>query len=207
MGKKRILIRAAVALVLVWAVIIGIRAIAGSKRVTAEKIAREISASEFEDWSEGIPEGAVISDREARIREVAGMYNRLDFAEREKAQQQRVGERMFEKMADSEKELFIDLTVSKTMENFMRALDAMSAEERRGMVERGLREIKEGKTQKEMERAEEISEELLNRISEEGMKAYFEEAGTQTKLDLAPLMQAMDDLMKGMRGNEFPQGQ
>jgi len=203
MGKKRILLQAAAVLVLVWAVVFGVRAIAGSKRVTAEKIAEEIDASALEDWSEGIPEGASRSGREERIREVAGMFNGLDFAEREKVRDQRLGERFFDKLADPEKEQFIDLTIAKTMEGFMRALDAMSADERRRMVEKGLKEIEAGKTEADMRRAEEISEDLLNKISEQGMKVYFEEAGTDTKLDLAPLMQAMDEVMKGMRGNDF----
>lgn len=203
MARKRVLIQTLLALAVVWAAVAGIRSLAGSKRVTAEKIEARIAAANFDDWSEGVPEGAVMSDREDEIRAVAEQFNRLDFAERDKAREQRVGESFFRKMAPEEKELFIELTIAESMRSFMAALDAMQPEERRKMVERGLREIEDGRTEADMRRAEELDEDLLNRITEEGMKAYFEEASSDTKLDLAPLMEAMDGVMKGLRGNEF----
>ena len=44
---------------------------------------------------------------------------------------------------------------------------------------------------------------LLAKIIQEGMRAYFDKASADTKLDLAPLMQAMNEAMQGLRGNEF----
>ena len=35
------------------------------------------------------------------------------------------------------------------------------------------------------------------------MQAYFEKSSADTKLDLAPLMEAMNETMQGLRGNEF----
>jgi hypothetical protein len=43
----------------------------------------------------------------------------------------------------------------------------------------------------------------MNKITEEGMRAYFEKANSETKLDLAPLMESMNEVMQGMRGNRF----
>lgn len=205
MRKKRLIVQALVALALVWAVVVGVRALAGSKRVTAEKLEDAIAEANLADWSE--LEVRLANDeaqvREDKIREIAGMVNRLDFAEREKTRDQRIGESFFRKLSAPEKELFVDLTIEKSMETFMKALDALPAEERKRFVEDGLREIEEGRTEEEMQRTRELSEDLLTRISEEGMKAYFENASADTKLDLEPLMRAMDEVMKGLRGNEF----
>ena len=203
MTRKRVVIQAILALLVVWAVVAGIRSFAGSKRITAEKIRAEVEAAAFDDWSEGVPAGAARADRERRIRKVAGMFNRLDFAERDQAREERIGEDFFRRLAPGEKELFVELTIEESMKSLMRALDAMSSEERRKIVERGLREIEDGRTEEEMRRAEEMSEELLDRVTTEGMRAYFDEAGADTKLDLAPLMEAMDGVVKGLRGNEF----
>lgn len=203
MARKRIVIQSLLVLAVVWAGVAGIRGFAGSKRVTAEKIRAEITAANFADWSQGIPAGAAPDQRREPIERVAGMFNALDFAEREQARQEQIGEAFFRRLAPREKERFVELTVEKSMQSLMRALDAMSAEERRKIVERGLREIEEGRTQEEMQRAQEMSEELLTRITTEGVKAYFSEAGADTKLDLAPLMEAMDGVVKGLRGNEF----
>ena len=89
------------------------------------------------------------------------------------------------------------------METMLRALDGMPAEERRKMVEDGLRDIESGRTEEEMERARELGDELLTQITSEGMRAYFEETSAETKIDLAPLVEAMDSVVKGMRGHEF----
>jgi hypothetical protein len=44
---------------------------------------------------------------------------------------------------------------------------------------------------------------VLERITREGMRAYFEKSSTETKLDLAPLMEAVHETMQGLRGNQF----
>jgi DNA-directed RNA polymerase specialized sigma24 family protein len=129
--------------------------------------------------------------------------NGLDFNEREKNRENRSGEAFFRKLTASEKGLFIDLTLVESMGRFMQSLDAMKPEQRKKFVEQGLKEISEGRTQEEMAKAEEISSELLDKITQEGMKAYFEKSNADTKLDLAPLMEAMNEQMQGLRGNEF----
>ncbi len=143
--------------------------------------------------------------REEDIRRVSGMYNRLDFSEREKNRESRSGEEFFRKLAPREKELFIELTIVESMNRFMEALDQMPPEQRKRFVEKGLEEIRDGRTEEEMERAEEMDNQLLTKISEEGMRAYFDKASADTKLDLAPLMEAMNEVMQGLRGRDFGQ--
>ena len=79
----------------------------------------------------------------------------------------------------------------------------MEPGQRRKFVEQGLKEIQDGRTADEMARAEELDDNLLETISQEGMRAYFEKSSADTKLDLAPLMEAMNETMQGLRGNEF----
>jgi len=205
MRRKRLIIQAVLALALVWALVVGVRAVAGKQRVTAERLAGAIEEAALADWSAlELPLGnAEAEQREARIREIAGLVNRLDFAEREKTRDERIGEAFFRRLSGPEKELFVDLTIEKSMETFMRALDALPADDRRRFVEEGLREIEDGRTEAEMQRVRELGDDLLTRISEEGMKAYYEDASADTKLDLEPLMRAMDEVMKGLRGSEF----
>ena len=159
----------------------------------------------FEDWSSGST--AMNSDevrrREAEIRRLAGLFNRLDFQERERNRESRVGESFFRRLAAGEKSLFIQLTVVESMSRFMESLDGMKPQQRRQFVEQGLKEIQQGRTGQEMARADELGADLLDKISQEGMRAYFEKASADTKLDLAPLMEAMNETMQGLRGNEF----
>ena len=190
-------------LVLVWVVVFAVRSFAASKKITAESLNREVRELKLEDWSENPGAGAAAKEREKEVRRIADMVNRLDFAEREKNRKNRAGEDFFRKLSMREKNLFIDLTIVESMSKFMEALDQMPEEQRKSFVEKGLKEIQEGRTAEEMERAREMDESLLTKISEEGMRAYFDQASADTKLDLAPLMEAMNEVMQGLRGNEF----
>jgi hypothetical protein len=205
MAHRKVLINAAWVLAVVWICVWGVRSMAGSKRITSERVNREVEAAKFDDWSDLID---ARTDSEAKrrdqdLRRIAGMVNQLDFQERERNRQNRVGEAFFQKLSASEKSLFIELTIMESMGRFMEALDAMGPDQRKKFVEQGLKEIREGRTEEEMARADALGEDLLERISGEGMRAYFEKSSADTKLDLAPLMEAMNEAMQGMRGNEF----
>lgn len=205
MTRRSVILRAIVVLALVWGCVWGIRSYAGSKKITAERVNREISAANFADWSEdnGSRDSGEATRRDQEIRRIADLVNRLDFQEREKNRDNRTGDIFFRKLAPQEKSLFIELTVMETMSRFMESLDAMKPAERKKFVEQGLKEIRDGKTGADMARAEELDPDLLDKITEGGMKAYFEKSSADTKLDLAPLMEAMNETMQGLRGNEF----
>lgn len=205
MNRRSVILKAAIVLAVVWAIVWGVRAWAGSRKITAERVQSRIEAAAFIDWSDRErPPSAVEAElREKELREIAAMVNRLDFQEREKNRRNRGGEEFFRKLSTSEKSLFIDLTVMESMNRFMESLDAMPPEQRRKFVEQGLKEVEAGRTAEEMARADELGADLLEKISQEGMRAYFEKSSTQTKLDLAPLMEAINETMQGLRGNEF----
>ena len=205
MTRRNVWIRGILALALVWAVVWGIRAYAGSRKITAERVNREVAAARFADWSDrqSADDSAEAARREAELRRIAGLVNRLDFQEREKNRENRTGENFFRKLAPNEKGLFIELTIAESMGRFMEALDTMGPAQRKKFVEQGLKDIQEGKTREEMARTEALGAELLDKVSEEGMKAYFEKSSADTKLDLAPLMESMNEVMQGLRGNEF----
>ncbi len=205
MGRRTAIFRAIILLVLVWGCVWGIRAYAGSRKITAELINRQVAEAKFQDWS-GIntpPDAAEAKRRESELREIAENVNRLDFQEREKNRENRSGENFFRVLSPAEKSLFIDLTIVESMGRFMESLDAMKPEQRKSFVEKGLKEIQQGRTQEEMARADQLGADLLEKISQEGMRAYFKKSSADTKLDLAPLMEAMNETMQGLRGNEF----
>ncbi len=202
-GRNKVLVKAVLVLVAVWGVVFAVRSFAADKKITVERLGGEMREANFTDWSENEGSAAEKERREKKIRDLAGMYNRLDFKEREKDRDNRTGEEFLKKLSLPEKELFINLTIVESMGRFMEAIDQMPPEERRKFVERGLQEIQEGRTEDEMRRAEEMDEKLLTKISQEGMRAYFDKASADTKLDLAPLMEAMNEVMQGLRRNEF----
>jgi hypothetical protein len=203
MGRRSVILKAIIALALVWLAVWSIRTWAGSRKITAERIEKEITAAEFEDWSSNKGRSDDPAEREQEIRRIAEMINRLDFKEREKNRQNRSGEDFYRKLSPEERKLFVDLTVTESMNRFIAALDELKPAERRRFVMQALREIDDGRTAEEMVRVRALGDNLLDRISEEGMKAYFTKSSADTKLDLAPLLEAMDEVMQGMRGKPF----
>ena len=205
MGYRRIYIQCGAILLVVWLTVWGVRSYAATRQITAERVNQEIARARFEDWStlESIPSGADAKKRDINLRNIAAMVNRLDFQEREKNRANRTGEEFFRKLTNAEKTKFIELTIVESMSRFMESLDAMKPDDRKKFVEQGLKAIREGQTEAEMARADKLGADLLDRISQEGMKAYFEKSSADTKLDLAPLMEAMNETMQGLRGNEF----
>jgi hypothetical protein len=205
MNRRSFILKAAIVLAIVWASVWGVRTWAGSRKITAERVQSRIGSAAFVNWSDReTPPSAVEAElRDKELREIAGLVNRLDFQEREKNRRNRSGEEFFRKLSTSEKSLFIELTVMESMNRFMESLDAMPPEQRRKFVEQGLKEVQAGQTGADLARADELGADLLKKISQEGMRAYFEKSSTQTKLDLAPLMQAINETMQGLRGNEF----
>ena len=49
-------------------------------------------------------------------------------------------------------------------------------------------------------RLEEADPEIADKITQAGLKAYYEDANAETKLDLAPLLEEMQRSMSMMRG-------
>ncbi len=205
MVRKQVIIKATIVLLLVWSCVWGVHAYAESRKITAERVNREVAAAHFADWSaeKSPPNAAEARRRNEELRKIASLVNGLDFQEREKNHENRSGEAFFRRLSPAEKSLFIDLTIKESMCRFMEAIDAMKPDQRKKYVEQGLKEISVGRTGAEMARADELGSDLLDKISQEGMKAYFEKSSADSKLDLAPLMEAMNETMQGLRGNEF----
>ena len=208
MRRKKVLIQALLTLLLLWAVVVAVRTFATSKQITADKVAAVVNEAGFEDWSgqSSPPDPKRAKQREDKIREISGLINRLDFAEREKNRDERSGEKLYRRMTPDEKKLFIDLTVRESMGKFMEALDQLPPDKRKQFVQQGLKEIESGRTGEDMARAVELDKNLLETITNEGMRAYFEKASADTKIDLAPLMESMNEVMQGLRGQEFGPG-
>lgn len=146
--------------------------------VTAETIIEQVELNPLSSLSP--------SEREAFLETLADRINRLDLEERTRLRQSGVLEEMFEELSDQEKVAFLEATLPRGMQQMMEALNEMDPEERRRVVERALRSLRRASP-------EEISSELEDvhsrMIVEEGLKAYFEVATSETKLEVAPLIE------------------
>jgi hypothetical protein len=194
-ARNQILVRGLVSLALVWGVVFLIAKVAGSMKPTAEKIQafqEKNPLSEIED-----PE-----KRKEYIAKVADMLNQMEASEVEKLNVGDEGDPrrdFLTEMSGEEQLFFLERRVGRAFEQMMQSFNEMDREERKKIVERSLRRIREN--QGEGDRNLETGDpEIVEKIAEAGFKAYYSEASAETKIDLAPLMEEMQGVMGQMRG-------
>ncbi len=168
---------------------------------SGEKMEDLIGEARFADWSGKVaaPDPAAAARREQALREVAALMNTLDFKEREKVRERGVDRTFFRRLSKPEQVLFFELTYAESIDRMMEALDALPPEERREFVERGMAELESGAAGEEAGQTDSPGADLLARAAAEGFKSYVENASTETKMDLAPLMEVINETMQGLR--------
>lgn len=195
--NRQLWIKALVVLAVIWAVAWAVTTAAAGRKATAERFIET-----YEESSLTSPSGSP-SQRKEDLQRLASVVNKMDLRQREQLRATRRDGEFFDNLNNEEKRLWIDLTVTKSMEKMMEALDAMPKDEREAFVKKGLAELEKGPGKEDIERLRQVDPDLLDRITEEGLSAYFQKAGADTKMDLAPLMEAMGGVLQGIRGNEF----
>ena len=195
--NRQLWIKALVVLAVIWAVAWAVTTAAAGRKATAERFIET-----YEESSLTSPSGSP-SQRKEDLQRLASVVNKMDLRQREQLRATRRDGEFFDNLNNEEKRLWIDLTVTKSMEKMMEALDAMPKDEREAFVKKGLTELEKGPGKEDIERLRQVDPDLLDRITEEGLSAYFQKAGADTKMDLAPLMEAMGGVLQGIRGNEF----
>lgn len=206
--KVKVILQAVGVCAALWLVVVLAQSVFGGMKPTVEAVAKTVEEAEMADWNglEKKPGGKEMKRREKVIRKVARTVNAFDFKEREKSRDERVLEDFFRRLSPREQALFVDLTLVESMTRWMQALEGMPKEERKRFVERGLAQFEDGVAEEDMERMQDLGNELLQRMTAEGFQAYLSETSAETKMDLAPLMEAMSKVMQGMAGPESLRG-
>jgi hypothetical protein len=203
--KKRVLLQGLAICAVVWVVAIGAQKLFGGMKPSAAKLEATVEKANFADWTglEEAPDAAEGTRREEQLRGVAVILNQLDFRERENLRESGVDRSFFRRLSKPEQILFFELTYAESIKRMMEALDGLSPEDRRDFVEKGLKELEDGPAQEDMARMKELGDDLLERAAKEGFQEFMQTASAETKMDLAPLMEAMSEAMQGLRGQEW----
>ncbi len=172
-------IRVTVVLAGVWLLAAGIVAVVRSAKPTPETIAAYVAEHPLDGSSE--------SERAKTITSVAERLNRLDFEQRRDLRRSAEMDTFFESMTDAERSQFLDLTLPEGFRQMMLALNKMTPENRKKIVDRALADIADGPPG-ETESAG-IDEAQREKIIGQGMSAFYEEASADVKLDFAPVIE------------------
>lgn len=192
--------KALLALVLVWGVVSVVVWSAGQRRVTPESIAAHLAKHPLDP-------DASAADREKLIRSVADQVNQLDYEQRQAARNRKdaSGQPLrdfFGELRPQERGLFVELTIGPTFTHLMNAFNEMTREERQKIAQNAIDQIsRNGAVPPEEARLwEEQGTELFEKVVGEGLQAYYQEANADTKLDFAPVLEAMQASLQSPRG-------
>lgn len=205
MNRGTLFIKVGAGIVVLWLAVFGVKALVAPHQATPERVSELIEEANFLDYStyDQVPKLALAEARQAQMEEVASVVNRLDLSGQEASRD--ALESFWQKLSATERRQFVDLTM-ESFTRFFEALDALTPEARREFVERGFREIQDGTTEARMETLLAQDPEIMERIAEYGMKAYFENASAETKMEMAPFLKATNEVMQGIRGQPFQGG-
>ncbi|MGJ8698282.1 MAG: hypothetical protein ACSHYF_18325 [Verrucomicrobiaceae bacterium] len=193
--KHKAIIRGLLVIGVLWLGVWGVTSWTAGRKATAERVGQMIDESGFAEFTEGMDGGNAAKRRE-RLEEISTVFNRLDLRERERLHESRKGMELFAKLGPEERIYFLELTLTKSMKRMMEAFDKMDSDERKRIVEKSLRDM-QGQGGEDLARLEEEDPEIIDRIVQQGLSAYYQNASAETKMDLAPLMDAFGEMLNG----------
>jgi catalase len=194
MNSKPLLI-ALLAIGAIWGVVAAVMGLTEKHTSTPEKVQELMtSAPWFEN--ENLDEAA----RKKHLDEVIAHVNRLDFDQRRQNREDdpEIGRRFMDSLTKPERHRFLEETVEQHFKSVMKAFNQMSREERQRVVANARRDMQRDSVDSQnMRRLEQEDEKVFENVVEKGLGAYYQEASAETKMDLAPLMEEMQERMRG----------
>jgi hypothetical protein len=198
--NSKVLLVAIGALVAIWGAVAGIMRLTEKHTTTPEKV---LSAIASVPWM--VDENSELSDEQRRghLDKVIAQVNLLDFEQRRRMREvdgdQEQWRAFMESLSDEEKGYFMKETVEQHFKSVMKAFNQMSREERQRIVDQARKDMQRNRVEgQNMERLQERDEKVFEQVVEKGLGAYYEEASAETKMDLAPLMEEMQQRINGM---------
>lgn len=127
------------------------------------------------------------SQRSEVIDHVAAQHNRLNFDERQKVRKSGSDRTFFTKLTPEEQQRFLDLTLPEGFRQLMLALNKMTPEARKKIVQRALSDLEKEDPQANTR----IDEKQVQKMIGQGVESFYQNASSETKLDFAPVLEQL----------------
>jgi|TARA_B110000881_G_scaffold220164_1_gene244323 hypothetical protein len=198
--NKGILLRGTIVLGLIWAIVWGVMAWSGSQKATPQKVVELIGDGTFEDWSDEDPSGFPETRKKERLKsldELGEVINRLDLRQFEQVEESGDVTSLSLLLSAEEKMYFADLVVFKRTAAFMNALDKMEPDERKETIDRAVKALTRGDNMEALDKLMTQNPEVIDEIANKGMRAFYQEASAETKMELSPFLNAVGKVVQG----------
>lgn len=187
------------ALVLIWIVTATCFHIAAESKVTAEKLNAYSASIDLTKLS-GDSRTKAISDFESKI-------NLLTYDERMKWRRDEDWKRWFAAMTEDEKLKFIEATLPTGFKQMMDAFSQLPDDRRKRFIDNAVKQLKDAGVNGINNTAGDygkngpppLSPELEQKVREMGIKEIYADSSAETKAELAPLLDQMQQMMHGGR--------
>ena len=182
---------AAIALVLVWLLSWAGFVIAGKTKTTPDMVRAYAGSLDLSKLS--------AADRARALRELADKYNALTFEDRRGL---RPDTNLFAQMTEEEKASFVEATMPTEIKQALIAFDHMPEDRRQHLIDNALKNLRthaddpnggpNGPAQ--------FSPEEEAKIRSLGLKTFYGESSAETKAELAPLLNELQNQIQNGRG-------
>ena len=197
--QSRYIIFAVSTLVFLWLAAWAGYTIAKNSKMTAEKLRTFVESTDL-----GKLHGA---ERAKAIQKLANKLNALSAEERRRMRMGNMAGRWFEEMTEEEKESFIEATMPTGFKQMIAAFEQLPEEKRRktiGDVITRLHEAREkiaaGEPGQISERGQTnvlvLSKGLEEKVRMVGLKTFYSQSSAQTKAELAPVLEELQNVMR-----------
>jgi hypothetical protein len=182
---------AAIALVAVWLLSWGGYVIAAKVRITPDMVRAYERSLDLNKLS--------AADRARALRELAEKYNALTFDERRGL---RPDTNLFAQLTEEEKAAFIEATMPTEIKQALIAFDQMPEDRRQHLIDNALRNIRSHPDGPDdgANGAPRFSPDEEAKIRSLGLKTFYSESSAETKAELAPLLNELQNQIQNGRG-------
>jgi hypothetical protein len=186
------------ALVLIWTGVAAIMQATERHTSSPEKVIKLVDDS---PWLNG--KDVSDAERQRHIDSIIASVNLLDFDQRKQMRENdhEKWQAFMNSLNKDERGHFLQETVEAHFKSVMKAFNQMTHEERQKIVDQSLRDMRKQEAEgRNMDRLQQEDEKVFQSVVEKGLGAYYEDASSDTKMDLAPLMEQMQQRMRGFPG-------
>jgi hypothetical protein len=143
------------------------------------------------------------ADRAKALRELERRLNALSYEERRAARLDREWSKWFEVMSETEKGEFIEATLPTGFRQMLNGFEQLPELRRKKTIDDALKRLKEAREELAANsedimstNAPVLSEELRQKVTTIGLKAFYSQSSAQTKAEAAPLLEELQRMME-----------
>ena len=171
----------------IWAIAAGAIYLARSANHTALSVAGYVHANDLHSKTGG--------DRKKAIDHVTAMMNQISLDERQELRRERVTDDFFRSLTPDEQAEYLDATLPTGFKQMMESFNKMDPAKRKEIVDHALVEMKKHQG----EQPKDVDQKNVQKIVDQGLRSFYSDANADVKLDLAPLIEQMQQNLQSSR--------